>query len=374
MNYPNFDYLQTWAEINLDNLKFNLKQVKRIISRGVKVLATVKANAYGHGIGKVSRFLEDKVDILGVASVDEAHLLIKEGIKKDILIMGSTLPKGLNLAVEDNIASTVADEDSALSLNYIAKAKGKIARIHVKIDTGMGRIGFWHKEAIEAIKRIDKLPHIQIDGLFTHLSSAESNRKFTLMQLRRFNELIEDVKGFNIEIPYYHAANSMATLFYKESHFNLIRPGLILYGVYPEIRLKRKLDVKPVLSLKSKVIYLKEVEAGRSISYGREYITDKRRKIATVPIGYADGYTYLLTHKARVLIKGRFAPVIGRICMDQIMVDTSKIGNVAVGDEVILIGRKGKNRITTEELAKLAGTIPYEILCGISQRVKRLYV
>ena len=373
MSDSKLDYIQTWAEINLSNLNYNLNKVKDLISKDVKVLVTVKANAYGHGLIRVSKFLEDKVDILGVASVNEALLLKERGIKTDVLVMANTLNEGLKLIVSYDLIATVAQEETALVLDRLAREENKIGRLHIKVDTGMGRIGFWYEEAAYEIRKISKLKNIKVEGVFTHLSSAESDREFTLKQLKRFNEVIKQVENDGIDIPFYHAANSMATLSYKESHFNLIRPGLIIYGVYPDIECERMIEVHPVLSLKSKVVYLKEVEAGRSISYGREYITDKRTKIATVPIGYADGYTYLLSHKARVLIKGQSVPVIGRICMDQIMVDVTDIRDIKIGEEVVLIGSQAGNKITVEELAKLAGTIPYELLCGISQRVKRIY-
>lgn len=374
MKNQDSSYLQTWAEINLGNLNHNLKKIRTLISDNVKVLATVKANAYGHGIIKISKFLEDKVDILGVASLNEAMMLKKENIKTDILIMGNTLPDGLKQVIEYNLTSTVTEEESVFLLDDIAEKEGKVTKVHVKIDTGMGRIGFWHKEAADVIKRINKLKNVKIEGLFTHLSSAESDREFSLKQLERFNKVIKQIEDESIDIPFYHAANSMATLHYKESHFNLIRPGLIMYGVYPDIECERTLDVKPLLSLKSKIIYLKEAEPGRSISYGREYVTSKKIKVATIPIGYADGYTYLLTHKARVSIRGNYAPVIGRICMDQIMVDVTNIKDISIGDNVTLIGLDGKSKIIAEELAESAGTIPYEILCWISQRVIRCYI
>lgn len=374
MREPDNEYVQTWVEINLSNLDYNLKQIRNLISSKVKVLATVKANAYGHGIVKISKFLENKVDILGVASLDEAMRLKKEKIKTPILILGNTLIRGLERIVNYDLIATITQKKTAFILNKLAEKKRKKVKVHLKIDTGMGRIGFWHASAIEEIKSISKLKHIEIEGLFTHLSSAEKDKRFTRKQLKRFNTLIDKIKKEHISIPFYHAANSMAILHHKESHFNLVRPGLILYGVYPDLKSKRLLDIKPVLSLKAKIVYLKEVEAGRSISYGRKYITKRKSKIATLAIGYADGYTHLLTNKARVLIKGNYARVVGKICMDQTMADVSRIKGVKIGDEATLIG-KDKNRIiTVEELAKLVGTIPYEILCWISERVKRRYI
>jgi len=389
MKYSDYDYYLSWAEINLEALDYNLKQLKVLIKDKVKILATVKANAYGHGIVKISKFLEEKIDFLGVASVNEAIKLKKEGIKTAILILGNTLSEGLPLIVDYDLIQTITCEDTAFILDKLAGEKNKIIKVHVKIDTGMGRIGFWHADALKIVKKINKLKHIEIQGLFTHLSSVEKDREFTKEQLRRFNKLIKEIENEGMKIPLYHAANSIATLQYKDSHFNLVRPGLILYGIYPDINSKRTLNVEPILSLKSKVVYLKEVEPGRSISYGRTYITDKKTMIATLAIGYADGYTHLLSHKAYILIKGRKVPVVGRICMDQIMVDVTDIKDVKIGDEAVLIGSQGSKtlpsselgrsipvdkKITVEELAKSAGTIPYEIVCWISERVKRVYI
>ena len=374
MREPDTEYVQTWAEINLEALDYNLRQLKVLIKDKVKILATVKANAYGHGIVKISKFLEEKIDFLGVASVNEAIKLKKEGIKTAILILGNTLSEGLPLVVDYDLIQTITCEDAAFILDNLAGEKNKIIKVHIKIDTGMGRIGFWHADALKIVKKLSKLKHIEIQGLFTHLSSVEKDREFTKEQLRRFNKLIKEIENEGMKIPLYHAANSMATMHYKESHFNLVRPGLILYGIYPSLNSKRTLNLKPILSLKSKVVYLKEVEPGRSISYGRTYITDKKAIIATLAIGYADGYTHLLSHKAKALIKGRCVPVIGKICMDQIMVDVTDINGVKIGDEAVLIGSQDDNKITVEELAKSAGTIPYEIVCWISERVKRVYI
>jgi alanine racemase len=368
------NYFHTYANIDLNALEYNLKQIKRIIDPKVKIMATVKANAYGHGIVEVSKFLADKVDYLGVAYVEEGVQIRKSGIKTPILILGNTLDEGLEKALKYKLEVTVTDEKTAVKINQIAAKMKKKAALQIKIDTGMGRLGFWHKDAFEAIKKINGLEHIVIKGLYTHLSSVDKDHDFTLMQLDRFNQIIESVEAAKIKIGIYHAANSLATLHYKQAHFNLVRPGIILYGAYPDIASKEIIGVKPILSLKTKVIYIKNVEAGRSISYGRTYIAKKDMKIATLPVGYADGYTHLLTHKAKVLIKGKEVAVIGKICMDQIMIDVSSIADLALGDEVTLIGKDSNREITVEELAQLAGTIPYELLCWIGDRVKRIYI
>ncbi len=367
------NYYHTYADINLNALEHNLRQIRQVVGPKVKVLATVKANAYGHGIVEISNFLEGKVDYLGVAYVEEGVRIRKNNIKTPILILGNTLDEGLTKALEYELEVTVTDERTAFKINEIASSMKKKAAIQVKIDTGMGRLGFWHKDALEAVKKINNLEHIKIKGLYTHLSSVDKDHDFTLKQLDRFNQIIKDVETTKIKIDIYHAANSLATLHYKQAHFNLVRPGIILYGVYPDILSKRNIDVKPILSLKTKVVYIKNVEAGRSISYGRTYIAERDMKVATLPVGYADGYTQLLTHKVKVLIKGEEVPVLGKICMDQIMVDVSSIADLAIGDEVILIGEDKGKKITVEQLAQMAGIIPYELLCWIGDRVKRIY-
>ena len=368
------NYFHTYANINLNALEYNLKQIRQIIDSKVKVLATVKANAYGHGIVEISNFLADKVDYLGVAYIEEGVLIRKSGVKTPILILGNTLDLGLKKALEYELEVTITDEQTAVKIDKIASSLRKKAAIQIKIDTGMGRLGFWHKDALSAIKKINDLEHVEIKGLYTHLSSVDKDHDFTLKQLERFNHIIKNVEDAKINIDIYHAANSLATLHYKQAHFNLVRPGIILYGVYPDIASKRIIDVKPILTLKTKVIYIKNVEAGRSISYGRTYIAKRDMRIATLPVGYADGYTHLLTHKAKVLIKGKEVAVIGDICMDQIMIDVSSIDSLVLGDEVILIGESGGKEINVEKLAQAAGTIPYELLCWIGDRVKRIYI
>jgi alanine racemase len=367
------EYYHTYAPINLKALDYNVRQIRKIISAEVKILATVKANAYGHGIVETSKFLKNKVDYLGVAYIEEGVLIRRQGIKTPVLILGNTLKNGFVKALNHNLQITLTDIKSALHLNKLAAEKNKRAPIHIKVDTGMGRIGFWHKDALRYIRQISKLEHVKIEGLYTHLSSVEKDCKFSLKQIKRFNRVIKEVEAAGIKIKIYHAANSLATLHHIESHFNLVRPGIILYGVYPDASSKRVINVKPALSLKTKVVYIKEITAGRSISYNRSFISKKKMKIATLPIGYADGYSHLLTHKAQVLIKGKKFKVVGKICMDQIMVDVSPLKSIKIGDEVTLIGKSKNKEISVEELAKKAATIPYELLCNIGNRVKRIY-
>ncbi len=384
MNKNYIGYRPTWAEINLSNLAHNFQQIKKLVSPGVKVMACVKADAYGHGLIKVARKLAFcKVDFFGVASVDEGISLRQAGLKQPILIMGLLLKKYIHPVFEYHLTPAVCDEDLAFALNRKARLLGVPINAHIKVDTGMGRIGVLYKDSEEFIKRIHKLKFINIEGVFTHFPFAGQDRGFTLRQINLFDSLIRRLKSQGINIPLRHTANSMGIIGYKNSHFNMIRPGLALYGLYPAKydvgtaqcavpTFMTKINLKPVLSLKTRIIFVKKVPVGFGVSYGHTYVTKKKTIIVTLPIGYGDGYPRNLSNQAPVLIKGRHFKVCGNICMDQIMVD---VGNLPVkaGDEVVLIGSQGKSRISVEELAGLAGTISYEIVCGLGSRVPRLY-
>ena len=364
-------YRSTWAGINLGNLAHNFRQVKRMVSPATKILVTVKADAYGHGLVQVSKKLAScGVDYLGVASIDEGIALRQAGIRLPILVLGVVLKRDIAPLFTWRLIPTVGDEDLAVALNRKAGARGKPMSIHIKVDTGMGRIGVLHYDALELVKKIHKLKFINIEGIFTHFAFADMNRAFTLYQTKLFAQLLGSIKAEGIDIPLAHTANSMGTIGYKNAHFNMVRPGLVIYGIYPKKNLK--LNLKPVLSLKSRVVFVKQMPAGHGVSYGHEYVTKKNTCIATIPIGYGDGYPRNLSNKAPLLIKGRRFKVCGRVCMDQIMVDVGSLG-LKVGEEVVLIGSQGENRITAEDLAKLSNTISYEIVCGLGSRIPRVY-
>ncbi|MDP3041616.1 MAG: alanine racemase [Candidatus Omnitrophota bacterium] len=364
-------YRPTWAEINLDYLEHNFKEVKSLLQPETKVLVTVKADAYGHGLVEVAkRLVTCGIDYLGVASIDEGIELRGAGIKTPILLLGLILKKDINPLFTYQLIPTVCDRATAKALNARAAVLKQRMPIHIKVDTGMGRIGVLHTEALELVVDIHKLKNITIQGIFTHFALADSDRKFTVLQINLFDRLISKLKKRGIVIPLVHAANSIGLINYKNSHFTMVRPGLVIYGLHPKEGLR--INLKPVLSLKTRIVFIKQVPAGTGISYGRTYITKRPTRIVILPIGYGDGYPRNLSNLGMLLIGGRRFRISGRICMDQIMVD---VGNFKpkIGDEVVLIGRQGKQKVTAEELADLSGTISYEIVCGLGSRIPRVY-
>jgi len=368
-------YRPTFAEIDLGAVRHNLRRIKEILGRDTRILGVVKADAYGHGMEELSRtIVKEGVDYLGVASLDEACGLRRIGIKNRIIVLGAILAEEAEGVARFNVIQTVSDLRIAKVLSKLGQARNKKIKLHIKIDTGMGRIGFWHEEAVGFVKKIASLKNIVIDGIFTHFPSAEDDRPFTRRQIQDFNSLIEGLRGHDIDIPVKHTSNSMALIDFKESRMNMVRPGLILYGLYPRRDLMRRLDLRAALKLKTKVIYVKSVPKGRTISYGKSYVAGKATRIATIPVGYGDGYSRHLSNRADVLIKGRRAPIVGRVCMDMCMVDVGHIDGVRSGDDVVLIGRQGKEIIRAEELARLTDTIPYEVVCNIGRRVPRIYI
>lgn len=367
-------YRPTWAEIDLSAARYNIGCIRDTLSDDVNVMAVVKANAYGHGICQISKVLvEEGVDYLGVATVDEAMKIRVSGVTAPVLILGSVLEEEAKIAAENNITLTLCDMKLLEVLKDIYRSSGVRPKVHIKIDTGMGRIGIWHEDASGFIKEVSVSSGIELEGIYTHFSSAGRDKLVTQMQIECFERLLEEAERSGITFKYKHAANSIATIDWKNSHLNLVRPGILLYGVYPKESFRRTLELKPVMNLKTRIVYLKDTPVGRSISYGRTYITQKPTKIATIPIGYADGYGRILSNKAEALVKGQHVRVVGMVTMDQTLMDVGNINGVEVGDEVVLIGKQGEAVIPIEKIAKLAGTIPYEILSAITDRVPRVY-
>ncbi|MFH1665773.1 MAG: alanine racemase [Candidatus Omnitrophota bacterium] len=368
-------YRPTWAEIDLDAVRYNLSRIRSFVDKDVKILAVVKANAYGHGLVPVSRVLAaNGADYLGVATVDEAVTLRRAGLELPVLVLGSVLEEEARAAVAYNVTLTLCNLELLDALLAIAGRTGLRPKVHVKVDTGMGRIGVWHEDAADFIKSVHANKQIEVEGVYTHFSAAARDNEITRMQISFFEEVLKRLEEAGIVPVYRHSANSVAVVDWKRSHLNMVRTGILLYGVYPKERFRRDFKLDPVMNLKTRIVYLKSAPPGRAISYGRTYITQKDTKIATIPIGYADGYGRILSNKAEALIRGQYVRIVGMVTMDQTLLDVGHIPDVKVGDEVVLIGKQGDAEIPIEKIAKLAGTIPYEILSAITDRVPRIYV
>ena len=363
----------TWAEINLDNIEFNLNNIKKLLNEDTKICTVLKANAYGHGSVQVAKFLENKnVDYFAVARLEEAIELRQNNIKKPILCLGFVPEESLEYAIKNDITLTIYSLEMAKKLNDISKKIGIKAYIHIKIDTGMSRIGFKvNDESIEKIFEISNLESIYIEGIYTHFAKAdELDKEFTNKQAERFKFIAEAVEKRGINIPIKHVSNSAAIMDLPDLNFNMARCGIILYGYYPsEEVIKERLTLKPAMTLKTKISHIKELEEFTGISYGLTYKTNNSEKIATIPIGYADGFTRMQKNP-KVSIKGEVFDIVGRICMDQCMVKIDKDIDIKIGDEVIIFG---DNNRSVDNIAKDLGTINYEIICMVSRRVDRVY-
>ncbi|HHV64683.1 MAG TPA: alanine racemase [Peptococcaceae bacterium] len=366
------NFRPVWAEIDLGALKRNYQRLQKFTDS--EIMPVVKADAYGHGAVEVVGVLRKLgVKRFGVAFLEEALELRKHYRDISIMVIGPTLPEYSEILVQEEIIPEIFQVEQAEALSQAAIKLQKTARLHVKIDTGMGRIGF-KDNALEDIQRIARLPGIFVEGIYTHLATADSkDLTYAFEQLRIFDDLYQKLKTKSINIPLRHAANSAAILQLPTSHYELCRPGIVLYGLLPMEHFGQEAGFEPVMSLKAKIAHLKTIYPGESVSYGRTFIAEQPTRVATLPIGYADGLRRSLSNRGDVLIKGQRAPIIGKICMDQTMVDVSKIEGVKVGDEVTLLGRDGSEVITADELAEHCDTISYEIFCGFSKRVPRIY-
>lgn len=367
-----------WAEINLDNLANNMREIRRLTDKNAKITAVIKADGYGHGAKYIAQTLLDNgADRFAVAVLDEALELRKAGITVPILVLGYTQPERAKAIIENDIEQAVYSYELAEALSKEAQKQNKKAKIHIKIDTGMGRIGFRVDEsAIECIKRISQLPNLDIEGMFTHFAIAdERDKTYTEEQFKKFMWVAGRLESEGIKIKLKHCGNSATIIDLPQMHLDMVRAGIILYGLAPsqEVHLE-KINLKQVMSLKARISHVKEIEAGESVSYGRKFIATNKTRIATIPIGYADGYTRMLSGKAEALVNGIRVPVVGRICMDQCMLDVTKAGDVKVGDEVVLFGYQKDSFISIDEIAEKLGTINYEIVCMIGKRVPRVYI
>lgn len=372
-------YDRVYAQINLDHMIKNINAIDCAITKDSKIMAVIKTDAYGHGAIPIANELEsmDKIWGYGVATIEEGIILRKSGIKKNILILGYTFPYSYEQLFSYDITPTVFEYESARSIAQIADRLNKKMAIHIAVDTGMNRIGlFPNKEGLEIIKQISTLQFIYIEGIFTHFSKAdEVDKTDAKRQLEAFQRFVSQVeKEIHITIAMKHSSNSAGAIQLSEANGNLIRAGIIIYGLWPSSEVNREtISLSPVLSLKSKIIFIKEVGKNQAVSYGGTFITNRNTKIATIPIGYGDGYPRSLSNNFYVLIRGKKAPILGRICMDQFMVDVTDIPEVACFDEVTLIGKDGDNEITTELLGDVSGRFNYEFVCDLGKRIPRVY-
>jgi alanine racemase len=368
-----------WAEINLDDLADNMREARRLANKTAVINAVVKADGYGHGAVCIAKtLLENGANSLSVAILDEAIELRRAGIMAPILVLGYTEPERAWELVEYNIEQTVFSYFSAQVLSRAAQKKADIINIHIKIDSGMGRIGFPpSQDTIDTILAICRLPNIKVQGIFTHFAEADAlDSRFTENQYERFRLLCRQLEKNRIYIPTKHCANSAAIINFPAMHMDMVRAGIMLYSLsYSSDKHRRKTSLKQIMSLKTKVVQVKELQAGDSVGYGRTFTADKLTVVATLPIGYADGFNRLLScERGEVLIKGMRVPVIGRICMDQSMIDVTKVKNINIGDEVVLFGAQGNEMINTDEIARKLNTINYEVVTSINKRVPRVYV
>ncbi|MFH1826557.1 MAG: alanine racemase [bacterium] len=362
--------MNTYTEISLAAIKHNIAEIRKLLSPAVKFMAVVKANAYGHGAPAVARAaVEAGADYLAVANLKESLELREAGLLSPILILTESPTSVMDEIIQYELSQTIYSISEAQALSDEAHKRNKTVPVHVKVDTGMGRVGVAPSEANAFVTKVASLPGIKLEGIFTHFAQAEDqDGDFTQQQFQRFSQVLSKVNG----IPIKHAANSAAVLFHPNTQLDMVRVGLMMYGLYPEGNSRNKVRLEPALSFKSRVTYLKKITTGTPVSYGCTYVATKNTTIATIPVGYADGYSRRLSGRGQVLIRGKRFPVVGRVTMDLTMVDVGD-SKVDVGDEVVLIGEQNGQIISADELARLEDTISYEVICGIGKRVPRIY-
>jgi alanine racemase len=367
-----------WAEIDLDNLAENVSLLRKHVDNGTKIMAVIKGDAYGAGInGVLETLLANGIDMFGTGVPDEALLVRKLQPDVPVLLFGYTPFESVEVLLKNRISQTIYCWEQAVAIADVAGKNGLSAIVHLKIDTGMGRLGFpATEETVEEIRKIARLPNLVLEGIYTHCpytnETSGHGARFTYEQFLAFTYVMQRLEKFGLRFNLRHACNSQGIVNYKEMHLDMVRAGIILYGAYP--RFQNVLPTKPVLSLKARIAFVKTLPAGSNVSYGHTYTTTKETRVATLPFGYGDGYTRLLTNKGEVLIRGKRVPLIGTICMDQCMADVTDIPGCQIGDEVVLWGKQGKEEITIEEVASRAcGFINYEYLIAIQRRVPRVY-
>jgi alanine racemase len=367
-----------WIEVNLDSAKQNILNIRKYVGKNVQIMGVVKGNAYGHDLIEISKIiLKNGADQLAVARIEEAILLRNNNIKAPILVLNVPLKEQLDLYLKHNIMPTISDLNTVEALGKRAFSAKKKIGIHLKVETGMGRIGIKTVEVLKFLKILKNMNFIDVQGIYTHFSTAdEANKKYTEYQFKCFCNVMNEIKSGNIKIPFFHVANSGTILDLPNMWLDLVRPGCILYGYYPSNDVTKSIKLFPVMAFKTRIAFIKTVNANSFIGYGNTYKTNRETTVATLPVGYADGYSRLLSNKGKVLVNGLEAPIIGRICMDQAMIDISDLPDcVNIGDEVVLVGEQNGNRISVEDIAELLNTIADEVVNIVDKaRVAKLFI
>jgi alanine racemase len=366
-----------WAEVDLDRLAHNVREARRVTPSSSKIMAAVKADGYGHGAVEAAEvFLENGADRLATATLGEAMQLRRHGVEAPILVLGYVPEYLYPLLIEHDVSATVYRLGHATALSAAAIEAGRDAVVHVKVDTGMGRLGFRVDEAADAIMEVCSLPGVEVEGVFTHFAvSDEADKTYTKRQFEKYMRVVEELGGRGFDVPVKHVSNSAAVIDLPEYSLDMVRPGIMLYGLYPSPHIDQKrVDLLPAMTLKAKISHVKTVPPGTGLSYGLTHSTKRVSRIATLPVGYADGFRRGLSNVGEVTINGRRAPIVGRVCMDQCMVDVTKLGRVKVGDTATLFGDGSEDSPTVEEVAEWLGTIVDEVTCGVGKRVPRVYL
>lgn len=367
-----------WIEVDITALKKNIRNLKKCTAEDVEFMGVIKADAYGHGALKVAQVLrEENVKRFAVVIIEEGIQLREAGFTEPILILGHTLAEDYRKLIEYDLIPIIYQYSQALKLSEAARQYNKKVKVHLKIDTGMGRLGFIpDKQAINDIKKINNLAEIELEGISTHLSTADQIKgKHVQQQFKKFMDFTKELEKEGIKIPLKHVANSAATINFPKMHLDMVRPGTSLYGLYPgqEMRKNPTIDLYPVMSIKAKLVHIKRVPPGTGVSYGRTFVTKKDSVLGIVPLGYVDGVFRLLANRGEVLVHGQRCPMVGTICMDQFMIDVTEVEDVQAGDEVVFLGEQGQERITADEIGALAGTISIEVVTRLGKRMPLVY-
>jgi alanine racemase len=375
MPLKNKQKYRSWVEVDLDNFIGNLKEIKRLIGPRTDFMQVVKADAYGHGAIEISNVaLKNGARMLGVANADEGVQLRISGIEAPVVILGPSTEAEIEEIIKYQLTPSVSDQNFAVKLQKALEKAGQFLSIHLEVDTGMGRGGTMHNEAINLIQYVSSLSNIILEGIFTHLASSEIITSCNDEQWLLFSNLLADLRKMNIQIPIRHVDNSGAVLNYPQFHLDLVRPGIMTYGIYPSPDSESQAKLAPVMSFKTSIVLLKDFPAGYGIGYGRTYITTKKTRIATIPVGYGDGYGFILSNLGEALVSGKRVPIVGRVSMDLCTIDITSISDCAVGDEVVLLGKQGNEYISANEIAFRAKTISYEVLCALGKRAPRVFL